>query len=82
MTVKPRPDITYAVNIVARYCTKPTSHHWKAVKRIKRYLKGTQHFGIFYELDGSNEFVEYSDANLAGDTDERKPTSRYFFPAR
>lgn len=79
LSVKTRPDITYAVNTVARYCAKPTILHWKAVKRIMRYLKGTQHFGILYTPDGPNEFVGYSDADWAGDTDERKSTSGYFF---
>ena len=36
-----RPDITYAVSTVAKYCNKPTKTHWMAVKRILRYIKGT-----------------------------------------
>ena len=34
-----RPDITYAVSSVSRFCTNPTKKHWTAVKRIMRYLK-------------------------------------------
>ena len=33
-----RPDIAFAVNNVARFCSSPTKEHWTAVKRI---LKGT-----------------------------------------
>lgn len=36
-----RPDISYAVNMVSRYCQNPGPAHWLAVKRILRYLKGT-----------------------------------------
>lgn len=44
LSVKTRPDITYAVSNVARFCAKPTMQHWMAVKRIMRYLKGTENF--------------------------------------
>jgi hypothetical protein len=37
-----RPDITYAVQAVSRFSTKPGIAHWEAVKRIFRYLKGTK----------------------------------------
>ena len=36
-----RPDISYAVGMVSRYQSNPGKAHWKAVKRILRYLKGT-----------------------------------------
>jgi len=38
-STRTRPDITYAVRCVARFCAKPTEQHWTAVKRIMRYLK-------------------------------------------
>ena len=41
-----RPDITFAVSNVAKFCSKPTKEHWTAVKRIMRYLKGTQNHGL------------------------------------
>eukprot|EP00794_Sanderia_malayensis_P001116 gene1116-467_t len=39
-----RPGISYAVSSVARFTSKPTKHHWMAVKRIFRYLNGTPEF--------------------------------------
>ena len=42
LSVATRPDITYAVSNVAMFYAKPTNQHWVAVKRIFRYLKGTQ----------------------------------------
>ena len=36
-----RPDICFAVDMVSRYQSNPGPVHWKAVKRILRYLKGT-----------------------------------------
>ncbi|KAK3894704.1 hypothetical protein Pcinc_001550 [Petrolisthes cinctipes] len=79
LSVKTRPDIAYAVNSVTRYSTKPTSQHWKAVKRIMRYLKGTRDLGILYNYNGSTDFVGYSDADWAGDIKDRKSTSGYCF---
>ena len=39
-----RPDICYAVGLVSRYQSNPGEAHWKAVKRILRYLKGTMDY--------------------------------------
>ena len=77
LSVKTRPDITYAVSCVARYCSNPTIQHWKAVKRIMRYFKGTQNFGIFYSKGGLSDFIGYSDADWAGDVEDRKSTLGY-----
>ena len=79
LSVKTRPDITFAVSNVSRYCAKPTIQHWKAVKRIMRYLKGTQNLGILYKNDGSTEFIGYSDADWGGDIEDHKSTSGYSF---
>ncbi len=44
-----------------------------------RYLKGTIHFGLMYSKNGTAECVGYSDADWAGDLDDRKSTSGYMF---
>lgn len=41
-----RPDITYSVNKLTQFNTSPSVLHWKAVKRILRYLKETIQYGI------------------------------------
>ena len=43
-----RPDITVAVNHLARYMSTPTVGHWEQAKKILRYLKGTPNFCITY----------------------------------
>lgn len=73
-----RPDISYAVGQTAKYCASPLLAHWKAVKRIFRYLKGTSDLGLW--LGGSNEgVVGYTDADFGGDLDNRKSTSGSIF---
>ena len=37
-----RPDICYVVSLVSRHQSNIGRDHWKAVKRIFRYLKGTE----------------------------------------
>ena len=46
LSTKTRPDIAYAVNSVAGFCSKPTKKHWMAVKQIFRYLRGTTNYGL------------------------------------
>ncbi|CAL9000192.1 unnamed protein product [Prunus brigantina] len=40
------PDIAYAVQSVSQFMGSPTDLHNKAVKRIRRYLKGTLGHGL------------------------------------
>jgi hypothetical protein len=42
-----RPDIAFAVNLLARYSSAPTKHHWVGIKNIFRYLNGTKDLGLF-----------------------------------
>jgi hypothetical protein len=78
LSTKTRPDIAFAVSNVAKFCSKPTNVHWSAVKRILRHLKGTSEFGVLFEKTDSN-CLGYSDADWAGDRNDRKSTSGYCF---
>ena len=78
LSTRSRPDIAFAVGNAARYCSQPTQSHWSAVKRILRYLKGTMNLGLLYKPDDTT-LVGYSDADWAGDTNDRKSTSGYVF---
>ena len=79
LSTKTRPDIAYAVGVVCRYSSNPTSTHWTAVKRIMRYLQGTLNLGLLYTDDADRQCIGYSDADWAGDTDDRKSTTGYVF---
>ena len=48
-----RPDITYAVSNVAKFCVNPYKQHWIDVKRNMRYLKGTLSMGLL-KMDQMN----------------------------
>ncbi|XP_069146883.1 uncharacterized mitochondrial protein AtMg00810-like [Solanum lycopersicum] len=57
-----RPDITFAVNLLARYSSAPTRRHLNGIKHILRYLKGTTDIGLFYAVNCSPNLVGYADA--------------------
>ena len=58
--------------------SNPGPAHWAAVKRIFRYLRGTTDFALCFHM-GDLRLKGYSDADWAGDRDERKSTSSYAF---
>lgn len=76
-----RPDITYVVSNVARFCANPSKQHLTTVKRILCYLKGSVHLGLLYSKDSNTDShcVGYSDADWAGDVEDCKSTSGYLF---
>ena len=48
LSVMTRTDIAYAVNYLSQYNSGNNLDHWKAAKRILRYLKGTSEYGLLY----------------------------------
>lgn len=77
-----RPDISYGVGLISRFMSNPKASHLVAAKRVLRYLKGTQNYGILFPRGRSSSETEieaFSDSDWSGDTVERKSTSGYFF---
>eukprot|EP00253_Pinus_taeda_P013491 PITA_13491 len=70
-----RPDIMHAVGIVGRFQANPKETHLQAVKRIFKYLQGTQNYGLWYPTDTDLTLHAYTDADWAGSVDDRKSTS-------
>jgi hypothetical protein len=60
------PDISYAVHQCARFCTRPTTLHELAVKRIARYLLLTKDKGLILKPSKSFTLDMYVDADFAG----------------
>eukprot|EP00253_Pinus_taeda_P024914 PITA_24914 len=70
-----RPDIMHAIGIVGRLQANPKATHLQVVKRIFKYLQGTQNYGLWYPRDTNLTLHAYTDANWAGSVDDRKRTS-------
>lgn len=75
-----RPDIAFAASALARFNSNPGMIHWKAVKHLLRYVKGTMDMKLVYGPDpaiGDEIFVTYSDADYGGDKGTGRSTSGY-----
>ena len=72
-----RPDIAFSVNKLAQFMHQPTATHWTAAKRILRYLKHTIHHGLHLTRTNSSTLQAYSDADWAGNFDDRSSTTAY-----
>jgi hypothetical protein len=74
-----RPDILNAVSILSRFMHCASELHFKAAKRVIRYVKGTCNFGIRYTRSREFKLVGYSDSDWGGSIDDLKSTSGYCF---
>ena len=57
-----------------RYQVNPKESHMTALKRIIKYVKTTTEFGVWYSKDTNDVLARYSDADWAGNADDRKST--------
>jgi hypothetical protein len=74
-----RPDISFAVNVLARYSSKPTRRHWNGIKQVFRYLCGTRDMGLYYQKDTKSNLVGYADAGYLSDPHKARSQSGYVF---
>ncbi|KAL4271284.1 hypothetical protein GQ457_13G018370 [Hibiscus cannabinus] len=74
-----RPDITFAVRMLGRYQSNLGINHWRATKKVLRYLKGTREHMLTYKRSDHLEVIGYSDSDFVGYFDSRKSTSGYIF---
>ena len=61
-----RPDIAYIVGVLGRYLSNAGMDHWKAAKRVMRYLKRTKDYMLTYRRSDKFEIIGYSDSDFAG----------------
>jgi hypothetical protein len=55
----------------------PFEGHWFATKRVLKYLKGTQYFGLKYSKVDYFNLIIYPDLDFVGDKEMRVSTSDY-----
>ena len=70
-----RPGISYNVGVYSRYQANPKESHMIALKRIIKYVKTTADFSVWYSKDTNDVLAGYSDANWAGNADDRTSIS-------
>ncbi|RVX08050.1 Retrovirus-related Pol polyprotein from transposon TNT 1-94 [Vitis vinifera] len=59
----------------SKYQACPKESHLIALKRIIRYIAGTLELGLWYPFDTHSDVACYTDADWAGNVDDRKSTS-------
>jgi hypothetical protein len=74
-----RPDIAFVVNLIARYISSPTRRHWKVVKHILRYLKGTMDLGLFFSNVSRSDLIRYANAEYKSDPHKGRSQTGYLF---
>lgn len=74
LTVNTRPDIAFSVGVLTRFVSNPSEDHWRAAKRVLRYVAGTVDRGIVFQR-GASGIEAYTDSDYAGETGSRKSTS-------
>ena len=76
-----RPDIAFAVNLLARHSAAPTKRHWSGVKNIFRYLQGTKDLGLFFQFQKNqdSDVFGYADAGYLSDPHNARSHTGFVF---
>ncbi|GAX76780.1 hypothetical protein CEUSTIGMA_g4226.t1 [Chlamydomonas eustigma] len=71
-----RPDISFAVGLLGRFCKCPTTFHMDLADQVLLYIAWTRDMGL--EFGGRKpNFIVYSDSDFWGETDERRSTTGF-----
>lgn len=60
------PDITFTVNLLSRFVSRPTRMHLGAAKHLLRYIAGTSNFGVRHTEVEDWKLRGFSDNDLEG----------------
>jgi hypothetical protein len=75
-----RPDLTHAVNMLARKMAAPRACDDAAATRVLRYLQGTKELGILFKFATDADhpgLVAFCDSDWAGDPEGRRSTGGF-----
>lgn len=73
-----RPDIAHVVSVLSQFNNCYGEIHWKAAKRVLRYLKGTLDYCLTFKKSGL-KITSFVDADWAGNTIDRRSYTGYVF---
>ncbi|KAI0530726.1 hypothetical protein KFK09_000274 [Dendrobium nobile] len=71
-----RPDIAFATNVVCQHMHQPTGKDFNNLKRLLRYVQGTQQYGLPI-TKGTLQLHSFSDSDWAADSLDRKSISGF-----
>ena len=79
LALSSRPDICFAANALSSFVENPEEVHWKAAKRVLRYLRGTRNQSLIFRKIQILDLLNFSGADWAGKMDSRRSTSGFCF---
>jgi Reverse transcriptase (RNA-dependent DNA polymerase)/GAG-pre-integrase domain/Integrase core domain len=74
-----RPDLSFAVSLLARFQIDPGIDHWNGLMHVIGYIRNTMDYGLTYYRDSDLSPIAYVDADYGGCRDTRRSTSGYVF---
>ncbi|SGY28298.1 BQ5605_C080g12970 [Microbotryum silenes-dioicae] len=72
-----RPDISYAVTQLSRHCADPKPEHFRQMRRVLRYLRGTINRRLEYNRYLGIDVTLYCDSDHAAEKSGRRSISGY-----
>jgi hypothetical protein len=74
-------DLAFPVGHLSQFMEESRADHLTGVKRVLRYVAGTQGYGLHYAKHGDDEskLISYNNVDMAGDVDTHKSTSGIIF---
>jgi len=74
-----RPNTAFIVEMLGRYLSNLGMDHWRAAKRVFRYLQRTKNYILTYKMSDQIEIIRYSNSDFAGCQDSKRSTSGYIY---
>ena len=65
--------------MLGSYQSNQSVDHWRATKKVMRYLQGTMDYKLMYRRVDNLEVIETSDVNFDGYDDSQKSMFSYIF---
>ncbi|XP_016683979.1 secreted RxLR effector protein 161-like [Gossypium hirsutum] len=74
-----RPDIMFAMSLLSRFVHCCNEKHFKALKRMLRYIKGSLTHSMLFKKVENFKLIGYANSDWASSIDDMKSTSGYVF---
>ena len=72
-------DITFSINLLARYSFAPTRRHWNGIKHMLHYLHKTTNMDLFYSRESNQQLLGYADVGYLSDPHKGRSQTWYVF---
>ena len=74
-----RPNISFAVSVLAQHSQRPSICHWNGIKHLLHYLRGTEDLELLYTKGRQEEITRYADVGFRSDEISDKSQTGYIF---